>query len=191
MPNYCSNEVTIVFNEQADYDKFIAQMGIDESTDPYLSYNASDNGYGFFDRLVPTPEDKLEDGWYDWRVEHWGTKWNPNVHHFMTDDAGKSIELGMETAWAPPIEFFTTFTELFPSAEVQLNYLEEGMGFCGRAYMAEGMCSDDYINEIPAEMYKEAGATLTPEGEVDWENENLDYNLWDVINDEDKFNQYA
>jgi hypothetical protein len=188
MPNYCSNEVTIVFNEQDDYDKFITQMSIEDSTDPYLSYNAEDNGYGFFDRLVPTPADKLEDGWYDWRVKHWGTKWNPNIQTFMTDDVGKCIELAMDTAWAPPVSFFTTFTELFPSASVELNYLEEGMGFCGRAYMSQGMCSDDYMNEIPIAMYVAAGATTNAQGEIDWD-EDQSYNLWEVINNEDEFNK--
>ena len=191
MPNYCGNDVTITFNDQADYDKFITVMGIEDSTDPYMDSDSENKGYGFFDRLVPTPKNLIDDGgWYEWRVEHWGTKWNPGIHHFNTDDEGKCVELHMDTAWAPPIAFFTTFTELFPSAEVQLNYLEEGMNFCGRAYMSEGMCSDRYMNDIPSTMYAAAGATLDADGDVDWEVDQ-DYDLWEIINNEDKFNQFA
>ena len=31
MPNYCGNDVTITFNDQADYDKFITVMGIENA----------------------------------------------------------------------------------------------------------------------------------------------------------------
>ena len=182
MPNYCSNEVTIVFNEQADYDKFIAQMGIDESTDPYLSYNNEEQGYGFFDRFVPTPPEMLGDegGWYDWRYENWGTKWNPNFNRFETDDDTRTITMDMSTAWAPPMEFFTTFSGLFSSALIDVLYLEEGMQFCGKAEFFQGFASDFYINEIPTAMYVEAGAVLDKEGNIDWEASDS-YDLWEVL----------
>lgn len=191
MPNYCSNEVTIVFNDKTDYDKFITQAGVEESTSPYLDYDNAKNGYGFFDRFVPTPSEMLVgEGWWSWRIDNWGTKWNPDVQMFLTDDDGLTIQLSMDTAWAPPIPFFTTFTELFPSADVQLNYLEEGMGFCGRAYLAEGTCNEAYINDIPTEMYVKAGATLNSEGNIDWDEEQ-EYDLWEIINNEDQFNEFV
>lgn len=191
MPNWCGNEVTIVFDEQSDYDKFITQMDIEDTTDHYLSSHSEDKGYGFFDRLVPTPQDKLDDGgWYDWRVSNWGTKWNPNIQMFLTDDEGLSIQVVMDTAWAPPIEFFKTFTLLFPSAKVQLNYVEEGMQFCGRAYFEDGGVDDKYINEIPTEMYVKAGATLNSEGDIDWDADQ-DYDLWEIVNNEDQFVEFV
>lgn len=191
MPNWCENEVEITFESKAEYDKFITQAGVEESTSPYLDYDNEKNGYGFFDRFVPTPSEMLVgEGWWSWRIDNWGTKWNPNFHVFETDDDALKITLGMSTAWAPPIPFFTTFTELFPSADVQLNYLEEGMSFCGRAHLAEGVCSDAYINDIPTEMYVKAGATLSSEGNIDWDEEQ-EYNLWEIINNEDQFNEFV
>lgn len=190
MPNWCENEVEITFESKDEYDKFIEQAGIQDSTDPYLSYNNEEQGYGFFDRFVPTPPEMLGDegGWYDWRYENWGTKWNPNFNRFETDDDTRTITMDMSTAWAPPMGFFTAFTELFPSASVRLNYLEEGMGFCGRAEFYQGSVEDNYVNEIPTAMYVAAGATLNSDGEIDWD-EDQNYNLWEIINNEDEFNK--
>jgi hypothetical protein len=189
MPNWCENEVEITFESKTEYDKFITQAGIEESTSPYLEYNNEEKGYGFFDRFVPTPPEMLEgEGWWDWRINNWGTKWNPNFGMFETDDDALKISLGMSTAWAPPIEFFTTFTEFFPSAIVKLAYLEEGMGFCGKAEFYQGSVEDNYVNNIPTAMYVAAGATLNSDGEVDWD-EDQNYNLWEIINNEDEFNK--
>lgn len=190
MPNYCGNDVSIMFKSATDYNKFIVLMGVEDSTDPYLHYDSEKKGYGFFDRVVPTPQEKLNtEGWYDWRVSNWGTKWNPIVHNFNTNDDGLTIELSMDTAWAPPKEFFITFSEMFPSAEITLIYLEEGMAFCGRAFISEGMCSDLYINEIPTAMYVKAGATLNDKGEIDWDIDQ-EYDLWSVIHDEVEFMEF-
>ena len=190
MPNWCENEVEITFESKAEYDKFITQAGVEENTSPYLDYDNEKNGYGFFDRFVPTPSEMLiGEGWWWWRIDNWGTKWNPEFHMFETDDDALKITLGMSTAWSSPKEFFTTFTTLFPSAKVQLNYLEEGMGFCGRAYLSEGTCNEAYINDIPTEMYVKAGATLNSEGNIDWDEEQS-YCLWEIINDEDQFNEF-
>lgn len=191
MPNYCGNDIHIMFTDPREYDKFITKMGVQDSTSPYLEYEAEKKGYGFFDRLVPTPAQKLKgDGWYEWRIEHWGTKWNPMVHHFNTNDDGLTIELSMDTAWAPPKEFFVTFSEMFPSAEITLVYLEEGMNFGGRAFISRGMCSDIYLNDIPVEMYVAAGATLNADGEVDWEVDQ-DYDLWSIMSDEVEFMKFV
>jgi hypothetical protein len=190
MPNWCENEVEITFESKAEYDKFITQAGVEESTSPYLEYDNEEKGYGFFDRFVPTPPEMLEDGsegWWGWRISNWGTKWNPNFNVFETNDDALQIKMGMSTAWAPPVEFFTTFTELFPSALVKTTYLEEGMGFCGRAEFYQGSVEDDYVDQIPTSMYVAAGVKLDENGELDWDNTD-DYNLWEVINDEEKFN---
>lgn len=182
MPNWCSNEVVIQFDSQDEYDKFIEQAGIQESTDPYLSYNNEEQGYGFFDRFVPTPPEMLGDegGWYDWRYENWGTKWNPNFNRFETDDEGRVIVMDMSTAWAPPREFFIAFSQLFPSATIEVMYLEEGMAFCGKGEFYQGCEIDSYINQIPTEMYVEAGAVLDANGDIDWEASDS-INLWEVM----------
>jgi len=190
MPNWCENEVEITFETKAEYDKFITQAGVEESTSPYLEYDNEKNGYGFFDRFIPTPSEALEgesEGWWSWRISNWGTKWNPNFNVFETNDDALQIKMGMSTAWAPPVEFFTAFTELFPSALVKTTYLEEGMGFCGRAEFYQGSVEDDYVDQIPTSMYVAAGVKLDENGELDWDNTD-DYNLWEVINDEEKFN---
>jgi hypothetical protein len=190
MPNWCENEVEITFESKAEYDKFITQAGIEDSTDPYLAYNNEEKGYGFFDRFVPTPPELLEGGgWWEWRISNWGTKWNPNFNMFETDDYDLRISMSMSTAWAPPMEFFTTFTEFFSSAIVKVTYLEESMGFCGRAEFYQGSADDQYMNEIPTAMYVEAGVKLDKDGDLDWDNTD-DYNLWEIVNNEEQFTKF-
>jgi hypothetical protein len=67
--------------------------------------------------------------------------------------------------------------------------LEEGMAFCGKAKFSNGEVEDRYINEIPKEMYVEAGAVTNRKGEIDWDSDQ-NYNLWEVIDSEEAFEKY-
>lgn len=191
MPNWCTNDVSITFASKTEYDNFVAIAGVEKGTDAYLEYEAEEKGYGFFDKFMPTPPEMLEgQSWWDWRITNWGTKWNPNVCSFDLNPKDMSVTLSIDTAWAPPKEFFIFFTQLFISAMVKMTYLEEGMGFCGKALFANGLeVYDNYINDIPVEMYVAAGATLNEEGNIDWDAEQY-YNLWEVIDNPEEFDKF-
>lgn len=191
MPNWCEVDVTIQFTDKTEYDKFIQQADIAESTDPYLSADAEENGYGLFDRFVPTPKEMLDNGdWYWWRVNEWGTKWNPTIHSFYTNDDGQTITLSMNTAWSPPREFFETFHPMFPSTTIKMDYLEEGMGFCGKCLITDGDTHDRYINEIPTEAYVEMGAVLDSEGNIDWDKSEDVEPMWGIVESEELFTKF-
>jgi len=188
MPNWCDNEVEITFEDRDEAKRFV-QM-ITQSTDLDNFEETKD----FFDIFVPTPPELLAgEGWYDWRFENWGTKWNPDINSMTidTEDTLPVVGMAMLTAWSPPREFFVRFTNVFPSAIIELNYIEEGMGFCGKSKIYGGQIAKErYINEIPVEMYVAAGATLNAEGEVDWEADQ-DINLWEVIENDEVFNKFC
>lgn len=183
MPNWCENEVTITFTDTTEQEQFVKQVGDVQS---YISWDSTEQ---LFDVFIPTPPELLEgEGWWEWRIQNWGTKWNPKVNDFRVED--NLVFLRMDTAWAPPREFFVTLNEMFPSTIIELSYLEEGMAFCGKSRIQNGTEYDRYINEIPTEMYVEVGYKMDDEGNIDWENSEDTTTLWDVIEDDNRFNKY-
>jgi len=86
MPNWCQNTLEI----RGDKDAILRFIEAAKNDEQPIS----------LERLLPTPEDLVEDdGWYDWRVEHWGTKWDldfcetGNAVHIINDgaDIAKSV----------------------------------------------------------------------------------------------------
>lgn len=74
--------------------------------------------------------------WYDWCVSNWGTKWDFGREdgcppaEIKTKETGESyVELGFDTAWGPPLDFYANLTE--QGFGVKAYYFEGGMGFCG------------------------------------------------------------
>jgi hypothetical protein len=182
MPNWCENEVEITFSDRAEYERFAEIMGDPEH---YIGWEPKDE---MFDKFIPTPSEALgTSDWWAWRIENWGTKWNPQIEEFRLEDTGAFFR--MNTAWAPPRDFFRTFSKMFPSATIELSYLEEGMSFCGKATFTNGDEHERYINNIPIEMYVAVGYQLDEDGDIDWDSDNT-ATLWSILEDDDKFNIY-
>lgn len=174
MPNWCSNKVSMRFDSAEQYAEFVDRLIQKENLDEFEEQNK------LFDTFVPTPQELVDDdkgGWYGWRVENWGTKWNPTIYSMTMDDELRTIVMSMDTAWAPPVEFFTKLTEIYPSLEIVLHYVEEGMGFMGTANISEGEAADWEI-EIDRSVLEAAGAKFTEDGELDYE---FEYDLFDYL----------
>ena len=187
MPNWCSNEVSI--SGKPEVIKQIADI-------------IKNNPDGFeMDDFVPMPEHLREttsgvggdsnfmkalngdktveyDNWYHWSLANWGTKWDVSEAQVSYHPSGTSISIGYQTAWSPNGEFWTEFSSLHPVL-IQHQYLEEGMCFIGETDYQDGN-ADDYCIEISSEMYKEAGAILDDEGNVDWD-KSADFDLFDIF----------
>jgi len=119
MPNWCYNNVKISFdseNEQELRDKVRFDKDL-------------------FCQFAPMPE-SVGDGWYEWNISNWGTKWDAQPFDINWEDDCVTFQL--ETAWSPPIGFYEKMEEL--GYDIEAYYLEEGMAFCGQ-YM-DG--NDDY-----------------------------------------------
>lgn len=63
--------------------------------------------------------------WYDWSIEHWGTKWNSC--NTMVSEDGKTV--WFDTAWAPSTEAISKFAKMHPDLEITHEFAEEQMGF--------------------------------------------------------------
>ena len=148
MPNWCINEVDMSFDcpmeEQLRIRKAIAIPLVEDF------YKVNTDDWFSFEKIVPQPKhtvvpmegtngniDKmiLENGeefnWYDWRNEHWGTKWD---HHYLEiiDNDEKFISFSFDTAWCPPEGIHDKVREILGDhASMSWFYRESGMEIAG------------------------------------------------------------
>jgi hypothetical protein len=153
MPNWCQNALVVT--------------GDVEALKTWL------NGEPFtFSKIKPTPEEAMkknafdDGGWYSWRVENWGTKWDvEDVQIEPSDIEGdNSVYAVFETAWSPPLAAFETLSKLLPTVTFKLSYLEEGVGFCGGALYQDGLVSEEFYNRPSVEGWREFASR-----EFDWQ----------------------
>lgn len=165
MPNWCDNEVVITSDDPAVLQKI---MEIAPGEDTKFS----------MENFVPTPNELLDgEGWYDWRVNNWGTKWDLGDEVFI-DQMGEGISLGYQTAWAPNVNFWAQFSKMYP-VKISHRYFEEGVCFIGEALIEDGAI-DDYCVDIDEKIYKKAGAIVDADGNIDWDIDQ-NYNLYEAF----------
>lgn len=119
MPNWCSNNVHLVGKH-----KQIRQI---------MEHNFD------FNRIYPEPNYAATDEWYQWRVDHWGTKWNcggenciglhfDDLFHNIKDEESE-VWVWFDSAWSPPIGIYEKLVE--QGINVEAYYYEPGMNFAG------------------------------------------------------------
>lgn len=84
------------------------------------------------------------DSWYDWSYNNWGTKWD--VYDFYTDgdDSDTEFVCHFSSAWAPPLGWVQKAVEVFPTLSFIMEFIEEGMSFCGVAFGDDGQYCVEY-----------------------------------------------
>lgn len=82
----------------------------------------SDDPMGLRGKPIPYPEGATD--WYEWSIEHWGTKWNAYDHEVSEDDT----VVRFDTAWAHPYPVMTKLSEMFPDQILQVVYADEDLG---------------------------------------------------------------
>ena len=109
------NNLTVEHDDPAMVDRF------------ETAYNAGNTCNEF----IPVPED-IGEGWYDFCVSNWGTKWDFGGAGNRGLDAtrvGNQVSCTFDSAWAPPVGLYEKLVELGYSVEA--TYFEPGMAFCG------------------------------------------------------------
>ena len=144
MPNWCSNKIAI----SGDLNKFKMWL----------------NGELFsLNKIVPMDQTLLDgQGWYDWRIENWETKWDVEA---IAEDLGDTITFIFESAWSPPRIVITKLAKLFPEIKIIHSYLEEGMCFVGKVTYTRGYKKGELYYEDPEQQEWKELATA----EFDWE----------------------
>ena len=134
-------------NECMNYIKFTGNK--EEITlfkESYLVFNEEDKMYELnFNYITPIPDDCIND--YEFRIEHWGNKWDgTNAYVEIYDD---EVYIDVSTAWGPCVPIVNKLIRLCPGLEVDYKYYEPGMGFVGyRYHVPYEDPDDDELDEI-------------------------------------------
>lgn len=158
MPNWCMNNLTISHNNPAKLQEFVDAYNAGNTCEhfiPHPPHIVDDirNNNAFGDKVGGG------DGWYNWRVNNWGTKWDfgleKNCEPASIED--NKVVISFNTAWSPPREFYEYLTDEH-GYSINASYWEPGMSFCG--YWTDG--TDDYYEyvdhrEIPHGLWDEYG----------------------------------
>lgn len=101
------------------------------------------------------------DGWYDWCIENWGTKWNSYSNWSLEgvkmedgdegyNDLKDIYSLGFQTAWSPPIPIVRKLVEL-TGESFRMSYYDEGWMFGGEFICGPDGETDDCYDD-PADI---------------------------------------
>lgn len=93
------------------------------------------------------------EGWYHWRINHWGTKWDIDHSAQVLDERDLSIpriEILFDTAWTPPVGWMMEASRQFPMLVFTLRYEELGEMFAGLTEMREGRIVRSECRDIQA-----------------------------------------
>ena len=121
MPNHTDNRVILSHDDTQMIDMIYNIMNTEDTP--------------LCQTLIPMDTTLLNSGgWYDWRVENWGTKWE--IYNATCDrmDAN-TLVLDFYTAWSPPCPIYDKLTDM--GFEVNARYLDEGWMYIGE-YNSDG-----------------------------------------------------
>jgi len=129
MPNHTDNRVVLSHDDPQMIDKIYNIMN---TGDAELCHS-----------LIPEPrtaDGEPADGWYEWRVDNWGTKWD--VYDSTCDriDAN-ALVLSFLSAWSPPMPIYEKLTDM--GFDVTARYFDEGWMFIGEYNNGDDWVTDD------------------------------------------------
>lgn len=126
-----------------------------------------------FNKIIPMPEEVYNgrlgpderkmygsNNWYDWSVEHWGTKWNSYNyynHEIMSVaelEDGNDYVMGFETAWSQPEPVITKLSEMFPELTINHLYFDEFDNFAGVVELKGGITVRTVTPQNPREIFE-------------------------------------
>jgi len=110
MPNHCFNCVRVTGTP----DDITAVTALLVTPDDTIT----------FTKIVPEPEG-LGDGWYDWRITHWGTKWDAYDCDLTERDVDMLV-FSCSTAWTPPEPIVLALRDRFPNLAISWFFNEPG-----------------------------------------------------------------
>ena len=143
MPNWCQNILEIT-GKEVELESFIEKA--EDGKFSLQTYHPMPT--------LPSEKKGVIPNWYDWRIEHWGTKWDvsergglflksteegetPVTSTTMMIENGQ-VCLSFLTAWSPPAEGIAKISEDWPELVFVLRYAEAGLDFAGSITLQNG-----------------------------------------------------
>lgn len=137
MPNWCSNNVTIMTYPPGGNLSEVAEYVSKETENGVIPFS--------YDEVIPQPPEVLAslehseggDSWYSWRTENWGCKWDNTkdmTHHEWED----KLEYHFSSPWAPPEPVMKALSEEFPHIIIAHAWDEPGVDFGGYRVWYQG-----------------------------------------------------
>lgn len=119
MPNWVRNKLFV--------------HGKTDKVKQFLLDIASDGEHISFEKILPRPKE-IGDGWYDWSLENWGTKWD--VSETYEDENGWVC---FDTAWSTPFVIMLKLSERYPDLTLEVKFADEDLGNnCGEYILKNG-----------------------------------------------------
>ena len=109
-----------------------------------------------FQKIRPCPfihDANYDEGWYDWCVKYWGTKWCANEVELDYTVGDTTLTAMFETAWHTPFVLLTYLTTIHPSLKITNEWQDEGYKRVGITIYSNGLMYArailpfDYTNE--------------------------------------------
>jgi Ferredoxin-like domain in Api92-like protein len=79
-------------------------------------------------RFTQAEEDELNQigyrSWYEWSIQHWGTKWNACDPEII-DEGSYRIDITFNTAWSAPMPIFKALKATFPTLTIRCHWRDE------------------------------------------------------------------
>lgn len=121
MPNWCQNNLTIRHDDRSKVIEFVLAYKEGKACEHYLPVPKNDDGTVF-------------DGWFDWCINNWGTKWdigsdNDETYGLHPTVVDNQATMSFDSAWSPPVGLYKKLHEL--GFSVDATYFEPGMAYCG------------------------------------------------------------
>jgi hypothetical protein len=148
MPNHVRNVLKIKTNDKISVQDILNRCTNFNPDDPLGKDSHFD-----FDKIIPEPRVKAdcppdcivnedshveEDAdrpwfdWYEWRIQHWDTKWN--AYDGYTVIKKSYVQFVFSTAWSAPAAIYSKLAKIFPDLVMELKWADEDFGHnCGKA----------------------------------------------------------
>lgn len=130
MANNVLNRIKIK-GGKGDIANFLQKCPIDDKGEKVFSFN----------QFIPMPENPIPN-WYDWSIEHWGTKWDARDSAVIELDDG-DLELIFISPWSCPLIGLKEVSKLFPNLVFEGGYACEFIpSDCGKIYIKNGILKE-------------------------------------------------
>ena len=132
MANYVQNHIHFDCGDKTMREILAAIQKDDDGVNQRFGIGTID-----FNKIEPMPPELLKNGgWYDWSLEHWGTKWNS-----IDDEYDGDRTISFMTAWTPPEPILKELSDRFTGVYITHRWAEEELGVnVGQREYLNGEC---------------------------------------------------